>query len=286
MECSWSLCAEIPAHASDEASALLFEAGATGVEERESDLAPMPGVPQPAPGHVLLVAFFGEREGAERAACALGVPPAIERVEARDWGEEWKKGLSAFAVGRVFVRPSWIRADPPPGTVEVVLDPGMAFGTGTHATTALCLAAVDDFLGRFPGASVLDVGTGSGLLAIAAGKLGSGRVAAIDNDPVAVRVAAENAARNGVVLELDGRALSEVPGSFGLVVANILANVLVDLAPGLSRRLEPGGELVLAGLLDRQEEEVGAAFAGRGLSELPVRRQGEWSLLRYARPLP
>jgi len=286
MECSWSLCVEVTAEACDEASALLFEAGATGLEERPSNLVPMPGVVSPAAGRVLLLAFFPEREAAESAARELGVPATVERVEARDWGEEWKKGLAPFAVGRVFVRPSWIGAAPPPGTVEVVLDPGMAFGTGTHPTTALCLAAVDDYLQRFPGASVLDVGTGSGLLAIAARKLGAGRVVAVDNDPVAIRVAAENAARNGADLELGPWAPGQIAGSFGLVVANILANVLVELAPDLARRMSPGGELVLAGLLGSQEEEVGSAFRGLGLPALPGGRQGEWSLLRFARDRP
>jgi len=286
MDASWSLRAEVPAVDSDEASALLFDAGATGVEERESGLVPMPGTPQPSAGRVLLVAYFAAREDAERAALALGVPAAIEPVESRDWGEEWKKGLAPFAVGRVFVRPSWIEAGPPPGAIEVVLDPGMAFGTGTHPTTALCLSAIDELLLRAPGAAVLDVGTGSGLLAIAASKLGSRRVAAVDVDPVAVRVAAENAARNGVTLDLGESPLREVSGAFGLVVANILANVLVELAPDLVARLEPGGELVLAGLLVSQEEEVRAPFAGLGLVALPPRRDGEWSLLRFARPAP
>jgi len=197
-----------------------------------------------------------------------------------------KKGLIPLQVGRVFLRPSWIEAEPPPGSVEVVLDPGMAFGTGTHPTTALCLEAVGDFLSRRPGAAVLDVGTGSGLLAIAARRLGAGRVVATDNDPVALRVAAENASRNGAALELIEAPLASVAGAFDLVVANILANVLVELAPELSGHLSPGGELVLAGVLVPQEEEVRAAFAGRGLEGLSGSREGEWSLLRFARPLP
>ncbi len=286
VDASWSLTAEVPAGDADEASALLFDAGASGVEEREAGLAPMPGARQPAAGHVLLVAFFEVREAALGAARDLGLPAAVERVEARDWGEEWKKGLAPMTVGRVFLRPSWIETPPPAGAVEVVLDPGMAFGTGNHPTTALCLGALDDFLAHHPGADVLDVGTGSGLLAIAARKLGAGRVVATDNDPVALAVAGENAARNRAALELTAVAPARVEGSFGLVVANILANVLVDLAPELSSRLGPGGELVLAGILVGQEDEVRGAFARQGLADLPPRRQGEWSMLRFARPLP
>jgi ribosomal protein L11 methyltransferase len=281
---TWSLTAELPADRADACTALLFERGAAGVEEREAGLAPMPGARQPGSGQVLLVAFFEEREAARRAAADLDVPTELAEIPDRDWGEEWKKGLGAIAVGRVFLLPSWIDAPPPPGSVEVVLDPGMAFGTGTHATTSLCLAAIDDFLARRPGASVVDVGTGSGLLAIAARKLGAGRVAANDNDPVAVAVAAENAARNGAHLELTGDSLEAIAGSFDLVVANILANVLVDLSPSLVARTAPGGELVLAGILVPQEEEVRLPFLARGLEQLPGERRGEWSLLRFRRP--
>lgn len=282
---TWSLTAEVLADRADACTALLFERGAAGVEEREAGLAPMPGARQPGSGWVLLVAFFQERGDARQAAADLDVPSELAEIPDRDWGEEWKKGLGPITVGRVFLRPSWIDATPPPGSAEVVLDPGMAFGTGTHATTSLCLAAIDDFLSRRPGASVLDVGTGSGLLAIAARKLGAGRVAANDNDPVAVAVAAENAARNGAQLELTGDPPEAIAGSFDLVVANILANVLVDLSPALVAKISPGGELVLAGILVPQEEEVRLPFLAQGLEPLLGERRGEWSLVRFRRPV-
>jgi len=279
---TWSLTAELPADRADACTALLFERGAAGVEEREAGLAPMPGARQPESGRVLLVAFFEDRQAARQAAADLDVPAEMSEIPDRDWGEEWKKGLGPITVGRIFLRPSWVDAVPPAGSAEVVLDPGMAFGTGTHATTSLCLAAIDDFLARRPGASVLDVGTGSGLLAIAARKLGAGRVAANDNDPVAV--AGENAARNGAILELTGEPPGAIPGAFDLVVANILANVLVELAPSLVGKTAPGGELVLAGILVPQEEEVRLPFLAEGLLPLRGERRGEWSLLRFRRP--
>jgi ribosomal protein L11 methyltransferase len=157
----------------------------------------------------------------------------------------------------------------------------MAFGTGTHPTTALCLAAISEAVTARPGLSVLDVGTGSGLLAIAARKLGAGRTVAVDVDPVAVRVAGENAARNGVALELSGAPAGEVRGAFDLVVANILANTLVELAPALDARLAPGGTLVLSGILAPQADEVRAAHVARGLRPAPPRerREGEWVAL-------
>ena len=150
----------------------------------------------------------------------------------------------------------------------------------------LCLAALSDRLTSHPGASVLDVGTGSGLLAIAARKLGAGRVAASDNDPVAVEVARENAARNGTALELTGAAVEEIEGTFDVVVANILANVLVALAPALAARVAPGGVLLLSGILGPQEDEVRRAHVEAGLAPVAGgdRRDGEWSLLALRRP--
>jgi ribosomal protein L11 methyltransferase len=280
---TWSVTAEVPAPGAEDASALLVELGAAGVEERDATLAPMPGTRQPAPGQVLLVAWFGDRAAARAAAAALGPGAAVEEVAARDWGEEWKRGLAPFSVGRVFLRPSWVEARPPAGAAEVVLDPGMAFGTGTHPTTALCLEAVDAFLGSRPGAAVLDVGTGSGILAIAARKLGAGRVVGTDDDPVAVGVARENAARNAADVEFTGAPLQALPGRFDLVVANILANVLVALAPDIAAKVAPGGEVVLAGVLVPQEAEVGEAFRRDGLEPLPGARRDEWSLLRFRR---
>ena len=141
---------------------------------REEGVAPMPGARLPAPGRALLVAWFEDRAAAERAAAEAGVDGAIGEVPDQDWGEAWKRGLRPFTVGRVLVRPSWTQAPVPAGCVEVVLDPGMAFGTGSHPTTLLCLRALSAWLGERPGARVLDVGTGSGLLAIAARKLGAG----------------------------------------------------------------------------------------------------------------
>ncbi len=279
---TFSLTAAVPAARAEDLSAALFDEGAAGVEVRDAEVAPMPGLARPAPGQAILVAFFSARGEAEEAAAALGLPGAIEELPDRDWGEAWKEGLGAFSVGRVFVRPSWVEAAAPAGSVEVVLDPGMAFGTGTHPTTSLCLGAIGRFLERRPGASVFDVGTGSGLLAIAARKLGAGRVVGSDNDPVAVAVAAENGARNGAGgVEWTGAEVGQVRGPFDLVVANILANTLVELAPALAAQVAPGGRIYLSGILAPQEEEVRAAFLGAGLARAAAeeRREGEWSLL-------
>jgi ribosomal protein L11 methyltransferase len=283
---TFSLTLELERALADDRAAELFEAGASGVEVRDGEAAPMPGVPTPPPGRAVLVAFFPSRDDADAARAAHG--GAVAELADEDWGEVWKQGLGAFSVGRVFVRPSWVDAPVPAGAVEVVLDPGMAFGTGTHPTTALCLAAVSERVSARPGLRVLDVGTGSGLLAIAARKLGAGRTVGVDVDPVAVQVARENAGRNGVALELSTLPAGEVPGTFDLVLANILANTLVELAPDLAARLAPGGALVLSGLLGPQVQDVLLAFLARGLRLAPGgdRREGEWAALVLERPAP
>jgi ribosomal protein L11 methyltransferase len=272
---SFTLTLELPEADAELASSELFDAGADGVEIRDAATAPMPGLARPAAGRAILVAFFASRPVAEAARAARG--GEVAEVPDQDWSETWKAGFHAFSVGRVFVRPSWIDAPVPAGAVEIVLDPGMAFGTGTHPTTSLCLAALAELVG--PGAAVLDVGTGSGLLAIAAAKLGAARAAGTENDPVALAVARENAERNGVALELRLASPNAVPGTFDLVVANILANTLVELAPAVASKVAPGGTLLLSGILAGQEAEVRAAYVAQGLVAAPDRSNAEWRLL-------
>jgi ribosomal protein L11 methyltransferase len=283
---TWSVTLNVPEPRAEALSADLWEHGASGVEVRDGEGLPMPGAERPPAGEARLTAWFAERGDADAAAAALGGD--VAEVADEDWGETWKKGLGPLAIGRAFVRPSWVDAPVPPGMVEVVLDPGMAFGTGTHPTTSLCLAALSELLSVRHGAAVLDVGTGSGLLAIAAAKLGAGRVAGNDNDPVAVAVARENAARNGAAVELTTDPVPALRGPFDVVVANILANTLVELAPQLAAQLAPGGVVLLSGILAPQEEEVRAAYLAQGLARLSGgdRRDGEWSLLALARPCP
>jgi ribosomal protein L11 methyltransferase len=281
---SWSLTLEVDRGAADDLAAELVGEGASGVEVRDGEAAPMPGVGEPPAGRALLVAWFPDPVAAEAAAAGRG--GRLAESPDVDWSEAWKRGLGPVVAGRVWVRPSWVEATPPPGLAEVVLDPGMAFGTGTHPTTALCLAALSDLVAARPGLAVLDVGTGSGLLAIAAAKLGAGRVVGSDVDPVALRVARENADANGAPVELTDLDPERIAGSFDLVVANILANTLVELAPAIAGKVAEGGVLLLAGVLAPQEEEVGRAYRKAGLdpSAGGIRREGDWSLLELRRP--
>ncbi len=282
---TYSVTLETPVDQAEPGSADLWDLGAQGVEVRDGETQPMPGHAPPQ-GQAVLVGWFTDRESAALAAEALG--GRLAEVADQDWGESWKKDWKPLSVGRVFVRPSWVKAAAPEGAAEVILDPGMAFGTGTHPTTALCLKALSELLTTRPGASVLDVGTGSGLLAIAARKLGAGRVRGTDNDPVAVQVARENAAQNGAALELGEEPLAAIPDRYDVVVANILANTLIELAEDLARKLVPGGVAVVSGVLASQEAEVRAAYARAGLAGCPEvdGREGEWVALGFRSVVP
>lgn len=282
---SYMLTLDVSEAEADDVAALLLAEGALGAEVRDGSVLPMPDTERPGPGRAHVLAFFSLAEEARSAAESLGRQGILEEIADEDWSERWKRDLVPFAIGRVFIRPSWTDDPRPPGTIEVILDPGMAFGTGTHPTTSMCLGALDELLAVSPGTEVLDVGTGSGLLAIAARKLGAKRVVGTENDPVALEVAAENGARNGVELELRLEPPDRIEGVFGVVVANILANTLVTLAPGIASRVAPGGTLLLSGLLEGQEEEVRAAYVGAGLTPYPGRDRsdGPWRLVAMRR---
>lgn len=206
-------------------------------------------------------------------------------VREEDWAEAWKAYWKPARFGRrLAVVPSWERYEAGPDEVVLRLDPGMAFGTGTHASTALCLETLDA-LPR-PGRAVLDVGTGSGILSVAAALLGAERVVAVDVDPVAVRVAGENVRANGVadrVLVRRGEAAGEPAGAYDLVLANITADVLAGIAPDLVRVLAPGGTLVLSGIIAPERGRVEAAFGRAGLAVTGAREREGWVALTLAR---
>jgi len=212
-----------------------------------------------------------------------GTRSALQPVVERDWSTEWRGLIKAVTVGRLWVGPPWLRAKAPRGKVCLVIEPKMAFGTGDHPTTALCLQAVDAFLLERPGATVLDVGTGTGVLAFAAAKLGAGRTVGIDTDAHSVELAREGARENDVpAVELSTAPLEEVVGRFDLVLANILANTLVALAPQLASRVKR--RLVLAGVLVPQAEVVSQAFVALGLRPVGQTVHGEWIRLDFDAP--
>ena len=184
--------------------------------------------------------------------------PTFCPVAEADWAEAWKEQLTVMHIGQhIVIRPSWLDHAPGPKDIVVQLDPGMAFGTGLHPTTQMCLIALEEL--TRPAVEVLDMGTGSGILAIAAAKLGAVRVLALDNDPLAVKIARDNITTNGVqdtVSVLCG-SLAKAPGSYDIVAVNILAKVIVEmLQEGLATRVSPGGRLIATGIIAGQEPTV------------------------------
>jgi ribosomal protein L11 methyltransferase len=211
----------------------------------------------------------------------------ITSIAEEDWANAWKAHYSVHKVGnRVLVRAPWHEYQPSSSEVVIELDPGMAFGTGLHPSTQLSMMAIERELR--PGASVLDVGIGSGILATGAALLGAGRVDGVDIEPVAVRSARENAARNHVdhkVRVEEGSVGEGQPfqGKYDLVVANIIARVLVDLSDALISAVRPGGSLILAGIIDTKEQAVLEAFKSPDLHLTHRNTMEDWISLTYHR---
>ncbi|MFN2555497.1 MAG: 50S ribosomal protein L11 methyltransferase [Nitriliruptorales bacterium] len=198
----------------------------------------------------------------------------------RDWLAEWKAGFEPVRIGRLTLTPSWHTTERP-GEFTIVLDPGMAFGTGHHATTRLCLIALEGT--ELSGRRVLDIGTGSGVLALAAKRLGAAEVVAVDVDPDAVAVAASNAARNQLSVDLRVGSLEAVAhdAPFDVVVANLSSDLVLKLAADILAVTIPGGLVIVSGLL---MEKMGIVSRGFGAQLLTVDREDEWAALTLSTP--
>lgn len=210
-------------------------------------------------------------------------------VHEADWAEAWKAFFPVLRIGRrIVIRPTWRRHRASADDVVLALDPGMAFGTGLHPTTRLCLAALEPLAeaGRLDGARVLDVGCGSGILAIAALRLGAASALGVDTDPIAIEATLANARRNRLARQLRARigGLPSAEGPFDVVLANLIAGVLVALAPLLGDELRPGGTLLASGIFIDRESEVRAAFASVGLVVESRSEEGDWVALDVTRP--
>lgn len=202
-------------------------------------------------------------------------------VQEEDWATAWKEYFHPVRAGeRIVIKPSWRDYDAAPDDIIIELDPGMAFGTGTHQTTAMCLRLLEDTV--TPGCRVFDVGTGSGILAVAAAKLGAGAVRAVDLDPVAVRVASENVAINdacGAVEVGEGDLLAGFGGQADIVVANIIADIIIGLSPDVPARLKDGGAFIASGIIAERLSDVTAAVLESGLVPERVLEEGGWVAL-------
>jgi ribosomal protein L11 methyltransferase len=263
---------------------LLHEAG------DELSARPDPSAPYVVTAHV--AAGPGSEiaiEDTERALWhlqAFGLRPVgplrVREVDEADWADAWKEHYVPQRIGRLVVVPSWLPDEPiGPDEVPIILDPGMAFGTGLHPTTRGCLALLQG-LAPMP-SRVLDVGIGSGILAIAALRLGATSVHGVDTDPLAVDAARTNAERNGLGdrVTADAGTLPAAPVErFPLVLANLVAAILVDLAPRLAAHLAPGGVLVASGIIAPRADEVIGAMEGVGLAVQARRDDDEWVSLR------
>ncbi|ENM3735335.1 50S ribosomal protein L11 methyltransferase [Vibrio cholerae] len=206
---------------------------------------------------------------------AEGFAHKVEQVEDKDWEREWMDNFHPMQFGRrLWICPSW-REVPDPQAVNVMLDPGLAFGTGTHPTTALCLEWLDNL--DLTGKTVIDFGCGSGILAIAAIKLGAAKVIGIDIDPQALLASKDNAARNGVEDQIEVYLPKDQPEGLvaDVVVANILAGPLRELSPIIKGLLKPSGQLAMSGILDTQAESV-AEFYRDDLELDPIAEKSEW----------
>ncbi|QEM67118.1 50S ribosomal protein L11 methyltransferase [Geobacter sp. FeAm09] len=232
------------------------------------------------------ISAFLDDLAAANPGAAIG-KPVVATVKSEDWSTSWKANFKPLRVGRrLLIVPSWEVVEAGPDDIVLSLDPGMAFGTGGHETTRLCLEQLEAvLLGRPAGSppSVLDLGTGSGILAMAAARLGAGRVCAVDIDPDAVEVARENLAINGLAerIECSATPLEALAGPFDVILANILAEELVRLAPQLTERLAAGGVLILSGILAEKEPLVRSGFAAQPLAYRETARQGEWVAMLY-----
>ena len=256
----------------------------------ESDAAPRRDAP------AALRTYLGEGDdgaGAVRAAAdafiAAGITARVTRreVDEEDWAEAWKEHFHVERFGRVVVVPSWRTYEPREADVVITLDPGMAFGTGQHETTRMCLEALD---GRVrPGMRVLDAGCGSGILSIAAAKLGACELLALDIDPDCVRITRENAEQNAagdivraMQVAADGHEWARGQ-QFDVIVANIVAAVIIELAPPFSEAMAAGGRLIASGIIVAREDEVRRALVGAGLRIASARAMGEWRCIEAAR---
>ena len=270
----YALDVELEATAHEAVEYALMEAGALGTESTDN----------------VVTAYFPEVPDRQRVRDELfealriyELPTSsvrdmnVREVAARDWLEEWKQSWQPVEIGRFIIAPPWSKVEERPDRLIIRIEPGMAFGTGTHETTRLCL---DTMQKHFGGGSFLDVGTGTGILAIAAAKLSTdARVEACDTDEDAVAIARENAAANGVLDQINFRvgSIDDTTASADLVCANLTADVIVGMLSslvGLSC-----GKLILSGILETQIEMVQAGLHAHGIDEFEVVQDGEWVAL-------
>ena len=284
----WELTVAVPPDASEGLTNFVWELGALGVVEEES-----------SPGRWRLRAFFPESADTDALAKSVDLylaaleslgfaaagGPAMTEVADTDWTQAWRAHFAPVPIGRrLLVAPPWDAAPPADGRVVLTLEPGRAFGTGQHGTTAGCLELLETIVERAQPTRAIDLGTGSGILAIAAARLGVPHVLAIDSDPDAVTAASANVERNELRERVtcegaDAAALDAEPAP--LVLANLLAAAHRALAPCYARLVATGGTLVAGGCLDAEADDVVAALAAHGFRRVDARSIEGWTSLAF-----
>jgi len=294
----------VPDPSVDIVSQIMMDLGCTGITaaEKALDTFIVP-TPEALANDPVLRAYFNypENVGALCEAIKQALSPLIGlypeladlRLEHReladhDWASDWQQHFPPFKVGdRLVIHPSWVNWPKSGSEVVLTLDPGQAFGTGTHATTGLCLEAVaEHFASAHPPQKILDVGTGSGILAMAGAALGAQEVVACDIDSDACRVAIENVQQNQLdqFITITDKPLDQISGRYDLVLANILAGENIRLASQLVERIAPQGRLALSGILIEQEQQVIDGFTPFKLKLLSITHRDEWTCIVYERP--
>lgn len=277
------------AEGAEAAAALLSEFVETGVAIEQTILPDSGHVVDPARAFIVRAFFSSEqREQAQRAQASvwhLGQlramsEPRVRELAEEDWAEAWKKYYTILRVGaHLVIKPSWLAYTPRADDIVIELDPGMAFGTGLHPTTRMCMRALETY--QRNAARVLDVGSGSGILAITAAKLGAREIWARDTDAVAVATTARNLAINHVEnkVRVERGSLDAACNQFDLICINILAEVIVALAAALAAALRPGGLLIASGILEARTDAVADALGAVGITIIETLREEDWVAL-------
>ena len=276
-------------------SDVFYDFGLQGVVVEDPRIEPEEGWPEDAigrPDHYTVTGYFSDDNRIEKRCKILEEKllqfkekldlvyrVSYKELDEEDWAHSWKVYFRPQKIGRnMVVKPTWRDYRPARGEVVIELDPGMAFGTGTHPTTTMCVAMIEAYLKR--GDSFLDVGTGSGILLIAAAKLGAGKFYGIDNDQTAVEIAAENLKLNGFKTQrmrvICGDLVEGIREKYDIVAANILSQVILDLLKDIRQVLKSGGVFICSGIVDKNEKQVVAAMKNIGFEILEISSQDEW----------
>ena len=279
-------------------SNLFFESDLQGVVEEDPAIEPDEDWAEDSIGcaqqHAVIGYFPKDRQTKERCSVleeqlallkersALLYRVSYKELDQEDWAEAWKVFFEPQKIGKkIVVKPTWCEYEADPDDIVLELDPGMAFGTGTHPTTALCIGLIEEYLHK--GDSFLDIGTGSGILMIAADKLGAGFVCGLDKDTVAVEVAASNLQRNGLSPRdyslSTGNLLEGIRDQYDFISANIFTHVILELLDSLPRALVPGGIFVCSGMFEKNKNLVVANMKNMGFEILQICEQEEWAAI-------